>query len=83
MERGISTDFRRVRAVPFSEEVGEFIRQHAHTYVVEMNRDGQLYQLLILDYPQEATRLRSIAFTDGLPMTAKFVRQAILAQEVK
>jgi 2-oxoglutarate/2-oxoacid ferredoxin oxidoreductase subunit alpha len=83
MERGISTDFLRVRAVPFSEEVGEFIRQHAHTYVVEMNRDGQLYQLLILDYPQEATRLRSIAFTDGLPMTAKFVRQAILAQEVK
>jgi 2-oxoglutarate ferredoxin oxidoreductase subunit alpha len=83
MERGISTDLLRVRAVPFSEEVGEFIRQHAHTYVVEMNRDGQLYQLLILDYPQEATRLRSIAFTDGLPMTAKFVRQAILAQEVK
>jgi 2-oxoglutarate ferredoxin oxidoreductase subunit alpha len=72
-----------MRAVPFTDEVGEFIRQHTHTYVVEMNRDGQLNQLLILDYPQEATRLRSIAFTDGLPLTAQFVREAILAQEVK
>jgi hypothetical protein len=48
-----------------------------------MNRDGQLNQLLILDFLQEATRLRSIAFTDGLPMTAEYVREAILAQEVK
>ena len=81
-EKGIPTDFLRVRAVPFTAEVGEFIRQHRYTYVVEMNRDGQLNQLLILEYPQEATRLRSIAFTDGLPLTAQYVREAILAQEV-
>lgn len=82
-EKGIATDFLRVRAVPFTDEVGDFIRQHSHVYVVEMNRDGQLNQLLTLEYPQEATRLRSIAFTDGLPLTAAFVRQAILAQEEK
>jgi 2-oxoglutarate ferredoxin oxidoreductase subunit alpha len=82
-EKGIPTDFLRVRAVPFTDEVSAFIRQHTHTYVIEMNRDGQLNQLLTLDYPQEATRLRSIAFTDGLPMTAEYVREAILAQEVK
>jgi 2-oxoglutarate ferredoxin oxidoreductase subunit alpha len=82
-EKGVLTDFLRVRAVPFTDTVAEFIRQHTHVYVVEMNRDGQLNQLLTLEFPQEATRLRSIAFTDGLPLTAQYVREAILAQEVK
>jgi 2-oxoglutarate ferredoxin oxidoreductase subunit alpha len=82
-EKGIPTDFLRVRAVPFTEAIAEFIRQHSRIYVVEMNRDGQLIQLLTLEYPQEATRLRSIAYTDGLPLTAQFVRDAILAQEEK
>ncbi len=68
------TDFLRVRAVPFTSEVGDFIRQHAQVYVVEMNRDGQLNQLLTLEYPELATRLRSVAYTDGLPLTAQYVR---------
>jgi 2-oxoglutarate ferredoxin oxidoreductase subunit alpha len=82
-QKGVPTDFLRVRAVPFTDAVVDFIRQHSHVYVIEMNRDGQLHQLLTLEYPAQATRLRSIAFTDGLPLTAQFVREAILAQEVK
>jgi 2-oxoglutarate ferredoxin oxidoreductase subunit alpha len=77
-EQGVATDFMRVRAVPFSEQVREFIAAHEEIYVVEMNRDGQLYQLLILEYPEMATRLRSIAYIDGLPLTADFVRNAVL-----
>jgi 2-oxoglutarate ferredoxin oxidoreductase subunit alpha len=79
----IPTDFLRVRAIPFTDQVTEFVRQHKHIYVVEMNRDGQLNQLLTLEYPDQATKLRSIAYTDGLPLTARYVREAILAQEVK
>ena len=45
-EQGIKIDFLRVRAIPFSSQVGDFIRQHERNYVVEMNRDGQLHQLL-------------------------------------
>ena len=71
----------RVRAVPFTEEVEVFIRQHERCYVVEMNRDGQLQQLLTLEYPGQALKLISIAYTDGLPMTARLVRQAILDKE--
>ena len=45
----------RVRAVPFTDEVE---RVHPRTtsaiYVVEMNRDGQLHQLLTLEYPELA-----------------------------
>ena len=46
-----------------------------------MNRDGQLHQLLILAYPDQATKLISVAYTDGLPLTAKLVSDAILAKE--
>lgn len=81
--QGIATDFLRVRAVPFSPQVEEFVRSHDRIYVVEMNRDGQLHQLLRLDYPDRAMNLISIAYTDGLPLTARRVREAILAEEAR
>jgi len=78
---GLKTDIMRIRALPFSKEVGEFIRSHPRNYVVEMNRDGQLHQLLTIDHPAHALQLRSLAYTDGLPLTARRVRQGILAGE--
>jgi 2-oxoglutarate ferredoxin oxidoreductase subunit alpha len=82
-ERGLATDFLRLRAIPFTEEVDAFLESHERIYVVEMNRDGQLHQLLTIKYPQFATRLASVAFNDGLPPTAKWVKTDILAKEEK
>lgn len=82
-QKGIKTSFLRLRALPTTEEVEAFIRQYERVYVVEMNRDGQLNQLLTIEYPSLANRLRSIAYTDGLPLTAHFVEQSILSQEEK
>jgi len=80
---GIPTDFMRIRALPLNDQVGEFLRRHQRNYVVEMNRDGQLHQLISLGFPEEVMNLKSIAFTDGLPLTARFVREAVMAEEVK
>lgn len=80
-EEGIITDYMRIRAIPFSNEVAEFLKAHPRNYVVEMNRDGQLRQLLTLDYPNLATRLSSVAHIDGLPLTAKHIQRAILVME--
>lgn len=77
----ITTDYMRVRAVPFTNEVEDFIKNHEKIYVIENNRDGQLRQLLILDYPQYATRLIKIAHVDGLPLTAKWIERTLLAEE--
>jgi 2-oxoglutarate ferredoxin oxidoreductase subunit alpha len=82
-EAGIKTDFMRVRAVPFTQEVKDFVHQHTRTYVVEMNRDGQLHQLLTLEYPDRAMNMTSVAYSDGLPMTARRVRETIKAEEAK
>jgi 2-oxoglutarate/2-oxoacid ferredoxin oxidoreductase subunit alpha len=82
-EEGLQTDFMRIRAIPFSQEVEAFIKAHARSYVVELNRDGQMHQLLTINFPQSATGLMSLAHLDGLPLTAKWVEEAIKAKEEK
>ncbi|MBN1145717.1 MAG: 2-oxoacid:acceptor oxidoreductase subunit alpha [Anaerolineales bacterium] len=77
-EIGLKSDFMRVRAIPFNKNVADFVRSHERSYVVEMNRDGQLHKILSLAYPERAVNLTSLAYLDGLPFTARFVRQAIL-----
>ena len=81
-QRGLKTDYLRVRAIPFSTEVMDFIRRHSRNYVIEMNRDGQLHKLLILDFPDQATSLISASHLDGLPLTARWIEDALLAKEV-
>ncbi|GAB4486405.1 MAG: 2-oxoacid:acceptor oxidoreductase subunit alpha [Anaerolineales bacterium] len=82
-KHGLKSDYLRLRAMPFTSEVSEFIAAHERVYVVEMNRDGQLQQLLSIKHPEQATRLISVAFNDGLPPTAKWIWSSILEQEEK
>ena len=78
---GLHTDYLRLRAYPFRSEVKEFIENHDTVYVVEMNRDGQMHQLLTLAYPDLVGKLRSITKHDGLPMNARWTAEAIQAEE--
>jgi 2-oxoglutarate ferredoxin oxidoreductase subunit alpha len=80
-EDGMATSSLRLRAIPFRDEVGEFIRAHAEVYVVEMNTDGQLRQLLQIEYPEHAARLRSLRKNDGLPLTAGWIADGVRRQE--
>jgi 2-oxoglutarate ferredoxin oxidoreductase subunit alpha len=75
---GIVTSSMRVRALPFGQEVTDFIARHRYCVVIEQNHDGQLRQLLQLHCPAYATRLGSVAWCDGLPLTAPFVRDQVL-----
>ena len=83
-ERGVETDYLRVRAYPFSRAVHEFVERHERVYVVEQNRDGQLAALLKLDLsPELLPRLRSVAHVHGLPLDARSVTDEILTLEAK
>ena len=79
-QNGIQADFMRVRAVPFTSEVADFIKKYDQVFVVEMNRNGQMNELLEIEYPEYSTKLKSVAFGDGLPASAKWVREGILAK---
>ncbi len=82
-QQGVKSDYLQVKAVPFTDEVKEFIQSHDLTYVVELNRDGQMHQLLTLAYPEMALKLVSLAHLDGMPLTAKWIVDAYSAKEVK
>jgi 2-oxoglutarate ferredoxin oxidoreductase subunit alpha len=82
-EQGLKSDYLRLRALPVSQDVAEFVHNHDRIYVVEMTRDGQLNQLLTLEYPHESAKFISLAHLDGLPLTARWVREGIYAKEVK
>jgi len=81
-ESGLSTDYLRIRAFPFTEEVVEFVASHERVYVVEQNRDAQMLNLLKthLD-PADAVKLHSVLHFNGLPIDAQSVSNAIAAQE--
>jgi 2-oxoglutarate/2-oxoacid ferredoxin oxidoreductase subunit alpha len=82
-EHGLKSDYLRLRAMPLTAEVGKFIKAHERIYVIDLNRDGQLQQLLTIKYPEYATRMVSVAYNDGLAPTAKWIRTSILEKEEK
>jgi 2-oxoglutarate ferredoxin oxidoreductase subunit alpha len=81
-EHGLETDYLRIRAYPFPHEVQRFIENHERVYVVEQNRDGQLFDLLRLDLPvEQVAKLRSIARCHGLPLDARSVTDELMSLE--
>lgn len=80
---GISLDYMRIRSMPFHDDVNKFINAHEKTFVVELNRDGQLMQLLTLFAPDQSEKLVKISKIDGLPLSAKWISNEILKNEEK
>jgi 2-oxoglutarate/2-oxoacid ferredoxin oxidoreductase subunit alpha len=78
-ERSVTLDYLRVRAFPFGAEVEAFLAAHSRIFVVEQNRDAQLRSLLTLETAVEKAKLHSILHYDGMPLSAGFVVEAVLA----
>jgi 2-oxoglutarate ferredoxin oxidoreductase subunit alpha len=77
-----SVDYLRVRALPLSAQVVEFVSRHERVYVVEQNRDGQIYDLIRLELPpQLVDRLHSIRHYDGQPIPADSIIEPLLESE--
>ncbi len=74
---GIPTSFMRLRALPVNQDVQAFVSRFAKTFVIELNRDGQLHKILQTEMPEIAAKLVSLSFMDGLPLTARWVVEAI------
>ena len=75
-------DYLRVRALPLSKQVEEFVSRHDRVYVVEQNRDGQIYDLIRLALPPALVgRLRSIRHYDGQPIPADAIIEPLLESE--
>jgi 2-oxoglutarate ferredoxin oxidoreductase subunit alpha len=80
-EHGLETDYLRVRALPFTDEVIEFIRTRDVVYLVEQNRDAQMATLLKDFHPELATRLRPVLHYDSTAIPAQTIVDQITANE--
>lgn len=80
-QMGLATNFLRLRALPVNDVIAEFCALHDRIYVVELNRDGQMHQILSAELPQFATRLKSLCHLDGLPLTASWLVDHLVEKE--
>ncbi|TMQ61818.1 MAG: 2-oxoacid:acceptor oxidoreductase subunit alpha, partial [Candidatus Eisenbacteria bacterium] len=79
--RGIPTGYLRLKAVPFTPHLVSFVKRYRRIYVVEQNRDGQMADMIRLEVPEEASRVRSVRHYTGLPIDALSVTEEIVRQE--
>jgi 2-oxoglutarate ferredoxin oxidoreductase subunit alpha len=79
--KGDQIDHLRMRSLPSAPEVADFVRAHERNYVIELNRDGQLHQILQVEIPDCSMKLISLSHLDGLPLTAKWVEDQITTKE--
>jgi 2-oxoglutarate ferredoxin oxidoreductase subunit alpha len=56
-ETGVKTSFMRLRALPINGDVRDFIEKYDKLLVVELNRDGQLWEIHKMELPDLATKL--------------------------
>ena len=77
--RGLSVDYLRIRAFPFPASVRAFLDAHPRLFVVEQNRDAQLRSLLAIETGVARDRITAVLDYGGLPLTARFVVDAVLA----
>ena len=79
---GLPSSYLRLRAYPFTDDLAEFVHRHDRVYVVEQNRDGQMFGLMRMELDAVLTaKLRSVRHFNGLPIDARSVTDDILAQE--
>ena len=81
-EYDTNLSYLRLLAYPFNDELTEFIRRHHHVYIVDQNRDAQLFQLIRSHTPPELVeRLRSVRYFGGLPLDARTITDSVVEQE--
>ncbi len=81
-EKGLASDYLRIRAFPFCDDVRSFIDSHPRVFVVEQNRDAQLRSLLMTETGIAADRLVPVLYYGGEPLSSVDIIDVIL-EEIK
>jgi len=82
-EEGLACDYLRIRALPFTDEVTEFVHSHKRIYIVETNHDGQMNQLITIEMPDQALKFKSVCLDNGLSLSARWVKDKIQGMEAQ
>jgi 2-oxoglutarate ferredoxin oxidoreductase subunit alpha len=82
-EEGIESSYLRIRALPFTADVQDFVNRHDRVYVIEQNRDGQMGDLIKLKVGRQCDRIQKVLHYTGYPIDARTITEAISAAENK
>ena len=80
-ECGIIFNYLRIRALPFTHHIQEFVDRCKRIYVVEQNRDGQMADLVKLEVGDKQSKINTILHYKGLPLDARFITEHVVAYE--
>lgn len=79
-EYGIKNSYLRMRALPMTSEVREFVSDHEIVFVIEQNRDGQLADIIRLEVGGQQGKIRKILHYDGLSISARFITEHVVSE---
>ncbi len=77
---GIHIDYMRIRALPFNQDLVDFLDSHDNVLVVEQNRDRQMRSLIELETASRASALHSVLYYAGMPISAESIYQGVKQQ---
>ncbi len=81
-EKGLASDYMRIRSFPFCDDVRSFVDSHPRVFVVEQNRDAQLRSLLMTETGIAADRLVPVLYYGGEPLSSVDIID-VIAQDIK
>ena len=76
-KEGIPVDYMRIRAFPFNQDLIDFLDKHDTIFVVEQNRDGQMRSLIELETAASPSKLVSVLYYAGMPISAQSIYTGI------
>lgn len=82
-EAKLEIGYMRLRALPVSDAVRNYVASHRVIYLVEQNRDAQMASILRMEYPDLAPKIVSILHYNGMPIDARTITENILKHESK
>ncbi len=78
-EQKVEIDYLRIRALPLSPKVNEFIDSHEEIFIIEQNRDAQMFNLIKEELDSlNIKKIKSCAYSDGMPMAASKISANII-----
>jgi 2-oxoglutarate ferredoxin oxidoreductase subunit alpha len=70
-------DYLRIRSLPLSAKVREFIAAHDKVFVCEQNAHSQMMEIMRFEMPEFATKMVPLLHYDGLPLPVETVYEGI------
>ena len=83
-QHGMRVHYLRLRALPFTSELAEFIDRCDRVYVIEQNRDAQMAGLMRMELSGDRiAKIRNMLHYSGIPLDARFITDELIASEQK